>query len=661
MELNVEEYLDFEDISMIDEDSDEKKGKAIQNAELSVLDGVAQAAGQKTSSLQQMMDSYAKALKDFALKPDGTPTRMQSAQLKGFAAEEFFKLTTKINGLADGNWSWQLGVYTYGELPDGSVLSRIDMQYDIVGFSRKWPWENPERVANYQAKIHNDAKQYKRDWAKKKYEGVSKVGGSGQGVNDTVRIPVPKGESRSDTGTPMDFTKLADEMKAQAVPEYDQRAEKLDSLGKSNIEMAVKAGAVTGLICSSLSEIIQLWQNKENLTKDDFVDAACGVLLGTVEGGVRGGAIVESVRVFSKVIGKEIAENSLEAVIPMALADTTITFAEDLYSCLVKKELDKDELLCKTVSNAYSSSAHVLGGWALGKAGEHVALSIKAMSASKAAEAAVSIKSVAATTASIGSAFGPIGAVIGAIVGSYVINSAVAAIEKDCDEKAKQAVDDCILEMQSNLELFGFDRYQFYVDGLDELSETQLSFKMLIPCYNLLFDIKEYNYRKKKLREVRDLALASRNWDSIKKKQIDKIEKAISQDIRTLEDSFLKKKQLMENGFQEEMRQYLQASYQEYLSVSAAMTSDMDTLYEQLCAQNSKHLTAIIDLQKKRDLDTELNQELSDLMADNDSADLLRPFVAYIMDIMKADEVAEGKQYLSVEDALSFVRGESYL
>ena len=126
-----------------------------------------------------------------------------------------------------------------------------------------------------------------------------------------------------------------------------------------------------------------------------------------------------------------------------------------------------------------------------------------------------------------------------------------------------------------------------------------------------------------------------------------------------MEESFLKKKQLMENGFQEQMRQYLQASYQEYLSVSATMTSDMDSLYEQLCAQNSKHLTAIIELQKKRDLDTELNQELSDLMANKDSADLLRPFVAYIMDIMKADEVAAGKQYLSVEDALSFVQGES--
>ena len=659
MDFNIEEFLATEELSLIDEASAGREGKAAQEAESGILDGVAQAAGQKTRSLQQMMDGYAKALKDFALKPDGTPTRMRSAQFKGFAAEEYFKLTAKINGLADGTWSWQFGVYTYGELPGGSVLSRIDMQYDIVGFSRKWPWENPERVANYQAKIHNDAKQYKKDWAKKKYEGVSKVGGAGQGVNDTVRIPGPKGEILSDTGTPMGFTNLADEMKAQAVPPYDHREEKLDSLSQHNIEMAVKAGAVTGLICSSVSEIIQLWQNKENLTKEDFVDAAVGILCGTVEGGVRGGAIVGSVRVFSKVIGKEIAENSLEAVVPMALANTTVDFAKDLYACLVTKEIDKDDLLCKTVSNAYSSTAHVFGGWALGKAGEQAAWAIKALTASKAAETAVSIKSVAATTASIGSAFGPIGAVIGAVVGSYVINAAVTAIERDCDEKARQAVNDCIMEMQSNLELYGFDRYQFYVDGLDELSETQLSFKMLIPCYNLLFDIKEYNYRKKKLREVREIALATPDWDSIKKAQINKIEQAITRDIRVLEESFLKKKQLMENGFQGQMRQYLQASYQEYLSVSATMTSDMDSLYEQLCAQNSKHLTAIIELQKKRDLDTELNQELSDLMANKDSADLLRPFVAYIMDIMKADEVAAGKQYLSVEDALSFVQGES--
>ena len=88
MLVNKNEFFDFETLPLIDDVDEDTDNTAIQNARQAVQGGVVEAAGQKTRSLQQMMDGYAKALKDFALKPDGTPVKTSSVSYKGFAAEE---------------------------------------------------------------------------------------------------------------------------------------------------------------------------------------------------------------------------------------------------------------------------------------------------------------------------------------------------------------------------------------------------------------------------------------------------------------------------------------------------------------------------------------------------------------------------------------------
>ena len=57
-----------------------------------------------------------------------------SAQYKGFAAEEYFKQTLKINALAKGE---NIEVFTSGRLPDGTTLSGIDMEVDISIWRKK--------------------------------------------------------------------------------------------------------------------------------------------------------------------------------------------------------------------------------------------------------------------------------------------------------------------------------------------------------------------------------------------------------------------------------------------------------------------------------------------------------------------------------------------
>ena len=111
-------------------------------------------AGLQTTALQEAMINFAQSLNESAIaKSTGLPVRTPSASYKGFAAEEYFKQTLKINALAKGIPVWILGAYTIGVLPDGTTLSGIDQQVDITVFTREYPWSPPERTIDYQSKI----------------------------------------------------------------------------------------------------------------------------------------------------------------------------------------------------------------------------------------------------------------------------------------------------------------------------------------------------------------------------------------------------------------------------------------------------------------------------------------------------------------------------
>jgi len=178
--------IDIDSIpSMPDSELDDKLG----DIERTIHGSNSAVAGYQTVSLQEAINNYAKAMNEAAIaKSTGLPVRTSSANFKGFAAEEYFKQTLKINALAKGVPDWQLGAYTKGMLPDGTTLSGIDMETDIAIFSKKHPWSKPQRTANYQSKIHDNAKLYRSDMAKAQYSSVDFVGGAGQGVNDSYQI-----------------------------------------------------------------------------------------------------------------------------------------------------------------------------------------------------------------------------------------------------------------------------------------------------------------------------------------------------------------------------------------------------------------------------------------------------------------------------------------
>jgi len=87
--------LDFEELSTIDNSVSDTFEDTMRNASLI---GNATQAGLKTTSLQSAIDNYAQAMNQSAIaKSTGLPVKTPSSAWKGFAAEEYFKHTLKIN------------------------------------------------------------------------------------------------------------------------------------------------------------------------------------------------------------------------------------------------------------------------------------------------------------------------------------------------------------------------------------------------------------------------------------------------------------------------------------------------------------------------------------------------------------------------------------
>ena len=508
MDDNIEEIeypsidSDFEELSTNIDSPIDAVADTLRNAS-SV--GSATQAGLQTVDLQSAIDNYAQALNQSAIaKSTGLPVSTSSVQYKGFAAEEYFKQTLKINALAKGVPDWQLGAYTKGAMPDGTALSGIDMETDISVWTRKRPWSKPNRSVDYQSKIHNDASAYAKDINNAQYENVEFVGGSGQGVNDKVSVNIGKKNISSDAITPEEATSLAEKMKAQDTPEYQKNAEKHGELNKVNLGRAVAAGAATGFILTTVKEIIEVIKNCDNLSEDQFTKSIEHILCGTVDGAARGGAIIGSVQLLGKVVGKEIAANSLGAIPAMAITNTAVDFAKDLYKCFVSGTIDADDLLCNTVNNTYSSFAGFGGAWAVGQLGGQIAGQFSSQVFLQGVSAIASAKTAAATGAAIGSPLGPIGSIVGSVVGGIVIGLGANAIIGTANKDALKAFSECVAEINSHIELSGCGKLYYFADSMSSISDFRLSFKDLLPCYNLISDLKEYNLRKKAIKSIHE-------------------------------------------------------------------------------------------------------------------------------------------------------------
>lgn len=530
-----------------------------------VLGGKMTQSGIQSQDLQAVIDSYPDALNKFAIaKSTGMPVRTPVQQYKGFAAEEAHKWSLKINALAKGVPNYKVGVYTNGPTPDGATLSAIDMHSDLQVFSRKWPWQEPVKIADAQLKIHkgpNAQKAYAKDMAKEQYAGKEFVGGSGQGINDKVHAKFGKIEVTSDGNTPEAYEKLAADMKNQSAPKYDLAKEKQNQLNQIHIKQAVAAGAITGAVLSTVGELCYVIKNKDSLDEDQFIKSVQNILCGTVDGGVRGGAIASSVQVIGKALGKEIPTNSLGAVPIMAAANMSVDFGKDLYKCFISKEIDMDDLLCNSVNNSFSSLAGFGGAWAGGQLAGHVLAQSPGMIAAA--------KTAAATGASIGSALGPIGTVIGSAVGGLLIGLGANAVIKTGTNDAQKAFDTCINSINEQIELEGYEKLYYFADSMSEISEFKISFKDLLPCYNLISDLKEYNLHKKAIKHIHEqIDICINEMDHRKEKILVQMEENHKDRLQKLEIWISEQNEMYFSDFRDSINTYITNSYMQYVEIA---------------------------------------------------------------------------------------------
>ena len=644
--------FDFDDLIDLSDEDEAAVSSIIRDAS---SEGTVARAGVQTNSLQSAMDNYAREMDKSAIaKSTGLPVRTPSQQYKGFIAEEYFKHTLKINALSKGIPDWKIGVYTNGTLPDGSVLSGIDEHVDISIWTRKHPWSKPMRTADYQSKIFNDASKYGKVFNAPKYQNVGNVGGAGQGVNETVEVTIGCETVQSDSITPADAVTKADQAKAQSTPDYEKRQERLDELNRINIGKAIKAGAATGFMVSTVQEIITVIKNSDNLSEEQFVKSIEHILCGTIEGGVRGGAIAGSVQLMGKMIGREVVANSIEALPGMVAANVAVDFAKDLYRCFVTQKIDIDDLLCNSVNNVFSSAAGFSGAWMTGQLGGQIAGQTFAQSVSIFASA----KASAATGAAIGSSLGPIGTVIGSALGGIVIGIGANAIKGTANKDAVKAYIECIEEINTHIELSGCAKVYYFADAMESLSDFRLSFKNLLPCYNLISDLKEYNLRKKALKSVEERLEDFSVIDVEKQKALKNLEKQHKAKMKELREAFADQKAAMLDDFRESIKTYAEDSYMQYLDVYQVIQGTADSLLAELESRRTEYSAILEYLQHRNEINEQLNTMLNELISDG-PVDELMPFIKKLTWFMNQDTLLVGRQYISFDEALYLVCGEN--
>lgn len=621
-------------------------------------EGTAVQSGVQTNSLQSAINNYARAMDSSAIaKSTGLPVKTPSQQYKGFIAEEYFKHTLKINALAKGVPDWKIGVYTKGVLPDGSILSGIDEHTDISVWTRKHPWSKPMRTVDYQSKIFNDASKYKKVFSDPKYQNVKHVGGAGQGVNDTVKVNIGRKAYESDSITPADSVIRADQAKAQATPEYDKRQEKFDELNQVNLGRAMAAGATTGFIVTTIQEIVSVIKNSNNLSEDQFVKSVERILCGTLEGGVRGGAIAGSVQLLGKMIGREVAANSIEAIPGMVVANVAVDFAKDLYKCFVTKTIDTDDLLCNSVNNVFSSAAGFSGALTAGYLGGQIAGQFSGQAFIQSASVFASAKASAATGAAIGSSLGPIGTVIGSALGGIVIGVGANAIIGTANKDAIKSYTECIEEINSHIELSGCEKAFYFADVMESLTDFRLSFKDLLPCYNLISDLKEYNLHKKALKSVEEQLEDYSVIETEKKKALKHLEEQHTARLNELREVFAAQRAALEDDFRESINTYTAASYMQFLDVYLVMQGNADLLLSELENRKTEHSAILEYMQHRNEANEELNAILNEIISEG-ADDELMPFIEKLTWFMSQDILLVGRQYVSYDEALYLVCGE---
>ena len=174
----------------------------------------------------------------------------------------------------------------------------------------------------------------------------------------------------------------------------------------------------------------------------------------------------------------------------------------------------------------------------------------------------------------------------------------------------------------------------------------------------LISDLKEYNLRKKAIKNVRaqlDSNLVA--VDEAKRNALENIEQQHQQRLAMLESVFEDQRIAMYDQMRGSMETYVANSYAQYVNTFSLCQFDIASLDDEREQALESHNAILASIEHRNEANRQLNGVLDELMSDPDSATKVRPFVDRIVSEMSKDNLVVEKQYLSFDEAMMLQGG----
>ena len=200
---------------------------------------------------------------------------------------------------------------------------------------------------------------------------------------------------------------------------------------------------------------------------------------------------------------------------------------------------------------------------------------------------------------------------------------------------------------------------------MDNISEFRLSFKNLLPCYNLISDLKEYNLHKKAIKNVNSqIENMKQNIDNdLAKKKIESLTKLLirhgARNIM-LEMRIERQKKALFSDFKNTVESDIQNSYLQYIISTDIMFSTVAELESDLIDAKKNHDSILEKIKNRKRVNEDLNRVISDLI-ESDNHEMIKPYLDHVLNIMNKDELLIDKQHISYGEALNLVSGERHV
>lgn len=575
-------------------------------------------------NLQHAFADYQKIMLDAVRKNDGGISALPDDKLKGFVFEAHHKGTFNIDAAAKGLFKNEVQAHIGGDtLADSSVLSPFDMKTDIAIESRptlrqQFGKEQPT-VKDYQAKVYESRSKTLNQLSK--YD-TNKLGPADQTPEYAQLEEMYRGRTvKSDPMTSDDSLKTTSKAKNGNI-DYGPKQQRLNELRWVNFQTAVKAGAITGAVSATIGEIADICKNSKALTPEQFQESIVNVLKGTADGAARGGVLYVAAELFGAT--------GLKSVPGMAVANTLYDFAKDLYR-LITGKIDADDLLCNTVNNAFTSTATFAG-------------------------AQLGMSAAIGLGATLGTAVGPVGTLIGGAIGGLIAGFGASAIVTGAQKDAFKRVQADIEEVMQSTTLNPRMTQLKLVGKMSSLSEIEFSFKDLIPMYNIIGDLAEYNHRKKVIKEVRHQVRETReNLDAKFARAKEQMLEMHERRCQELEWQFASARRHLTQEYRKAFQHEIGSQFQRFMTSYSVAFGNLQTSYANL-EEAQREFEGRMNEEKQRQEAMDYYLQLAADVSEHSNQYGVKQLLRQIQGVISQDRMLKGLSYVDRHDILAYLQ-----